>query len=300
MSLIPFLLLVSLLSLNNNHLSISDMVNSNTEYYLTEVDTQPASIYCMHDRMGEIDITFHKHIKGQFLYTEGGVVHVMTDSQTYFLPARHYMWIPAGVSHSIHPGTANVIMRNLYFPVEIDEDEFFAKIGIYPINELLLQMIIYTNRWSGEQKPSDKNAWHFISGIKCILPEVSRYNLPLSLPYPKDNRLKNVIKYIEENLQESIVLTDFERILGLSPRTLSRLFQNDVGMSFVQYLTIQRMMRAIVLLLENQFSVKEVASLVGYNSIPTFSNTFYKILGIRPSEYQKQTLILTPEVFLAE
>ena len=53
------------------------MANSNKEYYLTEVDKQPSSIYCMHDLMGEIDIAFHKHIKGQFLYTEGGVVHVM-------------------------------------------------------------------------------------------------------------------------------------------------------------------------------------------------------------------------------
>ena len=276
------------------------MANSNKEYYLTEVDRKPSSIYCMHDLMGETDITFHKHLKGQFLYTEGGVVHVITDSQTFFLPARHYMWIPAGVLHSIHPGTANVIMRNLYFPTENNEDEFYSKIGIYPINELLLQMIIYTNRWSGDLKPADKSAWHFILSIKCILPEVSNYNLPLSLPYAKDKRLIAVIKYMEKNLQESIALSDFGKTLGLSPRTLSRLFQSDVGMSFVQYLTIQRLMRAIVLLLEQQLSVKEVASLVGYNSIPTFSNTFYKILGIRPSEYQKQTLIFTAETFVVE
>ncbi len=276
------------------------MANSNKEYYLTEVDKQPSSIYCMHDLMGEIDIAFHKHIKGQFLYTEGGVVHVMTDSQTFFLPARHYMWIPAGILHSIHPGTSNVIMRNLYFPSEESENNFYSKIGIYPINELLLQMIIYTNRWSGDLLPIDKDSWHFLFAIKSILPQVSSYNLPLSLPFPKDKRLIAVIKYMEENLHENVVLTDFEKILGVSSRTLSRLFQNDVGMSFVQYLTIQRLMHAIVLLLENQLSVKEVASLVGYNSIPTFSNTFYKILGIRPSEYQKQTSIFSPETFLAE
>lgn len=276
------------------------MANSNKEYYLTEVDRKLSSIFCMHDLMGETDIPFHKHSKGQFLYTEGGVVHVITDSQTFFLPARHYMWIPGGVLHSIHPGTATVIMRNLYFPRENNEHEFYSKIGVYPINDLLLQMIIYTNRWSGDKKPVDKSAWHFMLSIKCILPEMSRYNLPLSLPYAKDKRLIAVIKYMEKNLQENIVLSDFGKTMGLSPRTLSRLFQSDVGMSFVQYLTIQRLMRAIVLLLEKQLSVKEVASLVGYNSIPTFSNTFYKILGVRPSEYQKQTLIFTTETFVAE
>lgn len=276
------------------------MINLNKEYYLTEVDKRPKSIYCMHDLMGERDITFHKHEKGQFLYTEGGVVHVITDRQTFFLPARHYMWIPSGVLHSIHPGTANVIMRNLYFPTDINEEEFYTKVGVYPINELLLQMIIYTNRWSGDKEPIDKSAWHFALSIKYILPEVSRYNLPLALPYAKDKRLIAVIKYMEENLHESILITDFEKKMGLSSRTLSRLFQSDVGMSFVQYLTIQRLMKAVVLLLEKQLSVKEVSSLVGYNSIPTFSNTFYKILGIRPSDYVKQTLIVTPEVFMAE
>ena len=291
---------MSSLSLKSNNIFISAMANSNKEYYLTEVDRQPSSIYCMHDLMGETDITFHKHNKGQFLYTEGGVVHVTTNGQTFFLPARHYMWIPAGAMHSIHPTTANVIMRNLYFPTEHNEDEFYSKTAVYPVSELLLQMIIYTNRWSGDKKPIDKSAWHFTLSLKSILPEISIYKLPLYLPYAKDKRLIWIIQYMQENLHENIVLSDFEKLKGVSPRTLSRLFQSDVGMSFVQYLTIQRLMRAIDLLLENQLSVKEVASLVGYNSTPTFSNTFFKILGIRPSEYQKQASSFSPESFLAE
>ena len=58
-------------------------------YYLTEVDKQPRSIYCMHDLMGENDVAPHAHHKGQFLYTQGGIVHVVTPQKTYFLPSRH-------------------------------------------------------------------------------------------------------------------------------------------------------------------------------------------------------------------
>ena len=275
------------------------IINSNKEYYLTEVDKKPNSIYCMHDLMGEIDIKLHNHLKGQFLYTEGGVVHVVTEHKTFFLPARHYMWIPAGVYHSIHPGTPNVIMRNLYFPCEKDEDEFYSKIGVYPISELVLQMINYTNRWKGDLESSDKHLWHFAKGFKYILPQVSIYKLPLDLPYAKDIRLKIVIKYMEENLHENILLSDLGKRSGLSSRTLSRLFKSDVGMSFVQYLTIQRLMRSIVLLLEHRLSVKEVSSMVGYNSVPTFSTTFYKILGTRPSDYVKQAIISQDESFMA-
>lgn len=270
------------------------------DYYLTEVDVYPDAIYCMHDLMGEKGIPFHKHLKGQFLYTEGGIVHVITDRQTYFLPARHYMWIPAGVMHSIQPGSAHVIMRNLYFPTEENDHAFFSETGIYPINDLLLQMIIYTNRWSGDIIEGENNLWHFAQAIKNILPEVSLYNLPLNLPYAKDKRLVAVINYMEENLAENIMIADAGKKFSISTRTLSRLFQNDVGMSFIQYLTVLRLMKAVALLLEENLSVKEVAFMVGYNSIPTFSNTFNKILGIRPSEYVKQTKITSVTPTLAE
>jgi AraC-like DNA-binding protein len=271
-----------------------------SNYYLTEVDRTSDTIYCMHDLMGEKDIPFHAHLKGQFLYTEGGVVHVITNHQTFFLPARHFMWIPPGVVHSIHPSSSNVMMRNLYFPVEKDELAFYTKAAIYPVNDLLLQMILFSNRYQGDIDHSMLSSFRFAMALKAILPEVSIYNLPLVLPYARDKRLEAVIKHISVNLHEIVSFPSLARQFGLSERTLSRLFQSDVGMSFIQYLTIQRMMRAVQYLLEDKLPVKEVASLVGYNSIPTFSNTFYKTLGIRPSEYVKIKGVLGVGKTLAE
>ncbi|WP_316822029.1 AraC family transcriptional regulator [Pedobacter gandavensis] len=275
------------------------MSNIQKDYYLTEVDKDPNTIYCMHDLMGEQDISAHQHLKGQFLYTEGGLVHVSTAEKTYFLPARHYMWIPPAVMHSIHPSSADVTMRNLYFPVEEKEHPFYAQKGIYPVNDLLLQMIIFSNRWSGDIDQDDQNSYRFALALKAILPEVSLYKLPLALPYAKDKRLAAVIKYMGDNLSEAIVFPALATQFGLSERSLSRLFQGDVGMSFIQYLTIQRMMLAVQLLLEDKMSVKEVASMVGYNSIPTFSTTFYKTLGLRPSEYVKMKGVLGLDAMLA-
>jgi AraC-like DNA-binding protein len=63
-------------------------------------------------------------------------------------------------------------------------------------------------------------------------------------------------------------------------------------MSFIQYFTIRRILKAIELLLEKKLSISEVARTVGYNSVPTFSNTFFKILGQRPSDYLNGVEIL--------
>lgn len=270
------------------------------DYFLTEVDKKDNTIYCMHDAMGEQEIPFHQHLKGQFLYTEGGVVYVTTIDKTYFLPARHYMWIPSGVGHGIYPSSADVIMRNLYFPDEAGQSAFFNKTAIYPIMDLILQLVLFSHRYEGHIDKNNKTAYRLTLALKSALPELSHYQLPLALPYAKEKRLKDVIAYMQNNLQANIIFPVIAAEFGLSERSLSRLFQSDVGMSFIQYLTLQRMIRAIQYLLEDKTPVKEVATLVGYNSIPTFSNTFYKTLGVRPSEYIKMKDLISEKNILTE
>ncbi|MCG2611592.1 AraC family transcriptional regulator [Flavobacterium sp. SM15] len=261
------------------------------KYYIMDVDTDGKSIYCHHDLMGELLIPTHKHEKSQLLYTEGGIVYVKTQTQTYFLPARHFMWIPGGVLHSIHPSSEDVMMRNLYFPKERKDHSFYLTEGIYPVNDLLLQMMLFTNRWNGNLEAGTRN-FTIASSIKAILPEICTVNLSLALPLPKEERLIKVIAYLDANLSENIQFSKLAKEFGFSERSLHRLFQKDMGMSFIQFFTIKRMLKAIELLLDKKLPVGEVAMAVGYNSLPTFSNTFLKVLGQRPSDYLKRIEIL--------
>ncbi|MEO8533060.1 MAG: AraC family transcriptional regulator [Flavobacterium sp.] len=254
------------------------------KYYIEKVDADKKSIYCHHDVMGELFVPTHKHDKAQMMYAEGDVVFVTTETKTYFLPARHFIWIPSGVEHSIQPKSENVMMRNLYFPVEKEEDVFYQNEGIYPVNNLLLQMMLFTNQWNGDLKKETPN-FVIAKAIKAILPQICLTNLPLELPLPKHARLGKILRYVENNLGETILFADVAHEFGYSERSLYRLFQKDLKMSFIQYYTIRRILKAIELLLERKLSVKEVAQEVGYNSVPTFSNTFFKILGQRPSDY---------------
>lgn len=261
------------------------------KYYIKNVDTEKDSIYCHHDLMGELLIPTHQHEKAQMLYTEGGIVYVVTESKTYFLPARHFMWIPAGVLHSIHPSSEEVMMRNLYFPVESNEPHLYLQEGIYPVTDVLLHMLLFTNRWNGNLAKGSRN-YDMAKAIKAILPEIVKNNLPLALPFPKDPRLVKLVAFLEHNLTEKIQYSELASRFGFSERSLHRLFQKDMGMSFIQYFTIKRILKALELLIEKKAPVNEVALAVGYNSVPTFSNTFYKLLGQRPSDYLKGLEIL--------
>ncbi|NGM62297.1 AraC family transcriptional regulator [Sphingobacterium sp. SGG-5] len=258
------------------------------KYYMTEVDAYPDSIYCHHALMGDGYIVEHAHVKGQFLYTEGGVVYLKTSSKSYFLPARHYIWIPSGVRHSIHPSSPHVIMRNLYFPRFETDTDFFDKVNIYPVNNLLIELIMFTNRWNGNIFPSEEPNYTIAKAFKQILPELSQSELPLALPYTEHPKLSAITRFLEQHVAESVNLNILSKKFELSQRTVARLFQKEFNMSFIQYYTILRMLTALKLLLDEQLNVHDVALRVGYSSLPTFSNTFQKIIGIRPSDYVKK------------
>tara|TARA_Y100000768_G_scaffold158348_1_gene118199 strand:- start:295 stop:1101 length:807 start_codon:yes stop_codon:yes gene_type:complete len=256
-------------------------------YYITEVDRKKNSIYCYHTLMGERFIRNHSHLKGQFIYTEGGMVHIQTTTKIHFLPARHYMWIPPHVEHAIYPSSPDVLMRNLYFPVADTDPEFYYREGVYPVNDMLLQLLLFTRHWKGDIKRTNKTQYPIVEAFKVLLPQISLKPLVLTLPKPKDPRLENLIVYLHERLDQNLLLSDIARDFGLSERSLHRLFKKDLDMSFIHYFTLLRVSKAIEYLVEQRYTISEIANKVGYNSVPTFSNTFQKITGNRPSEYNK-------------
>ena len=114
---------------------------------------------------------------------------------------------------------------------------------------------------------------------------MSKQPLLLNLPQPKDERLIKISEYLLENLHKELKSTSIATHFNMSSKTLYRLFKKDVQISFIQYYTLLRMFKALEFLLTQQFTIAEVALKVGYNSVPTFSNTFTKIIGKRPSAY---------------
>jgi transcriptional regulator GlxA family with amidase domain len=146
---------------------------------------------------------------------------------------------------------------------------------------------MFTNRWNGNILPDDDVKYSIAKAFKLLLPELSKSELPLALPYPQHSKLKNIVQYLEDHISENINFKTLAEEFEISERTLARLFQKELNMSFIQYYTILRMLTALKLLLDEKLSVNEVALRVGYSSLPTFSNTFFKIVGVRPSDYVK-------------
>ena len=261
--------------------------NQSFESVWADLDSFKESIYCQVSEFNRTDVPMHKHKKGQLLYTEGGRVYVTAKSKVWFLPARHYMWIPGGMEHSLKITLASAQVWNLYFPCWTDEPLFYREAGIYPVNNMLLEQLYFIKDMQGHVLPENKSRFYFLSGIKAILPEISRSALLFALPQPKEQRLEEVIAFIQNNLSQSINVSTVAKRFGMSESTLARLFRKDLKMSFINYVSTLRLLRSVELLASGEMNIKEICYEVGYESVPTFSNVFKKSIGVRPTDYLK-------------
>jgi len=252
--------------------------------YLEDIDKLSDSVYVLHEKL-EQNFPFHNHKKGQLTYVEGGIAYLNTEDKAYFLPARHYVWIPAGMDHFVQHKNLSLIVRNIYFPdSHLSSDPFYSRFGIYPISNLLLEMLLYTRDWKGPVLPGNSQ-YQFLTTLLNILPDISVHPLPIALPTSDNDKMAPIIRYIQQNLSAPLTLDSVASEFALSVRSLSRLFQSTMDISFLQYLKMSRMVRAVEMLLQSDKSITEIAYDTGYTSISAFSNTFYQLLHVRPSDF---------------
>ena len=74
--------------------------------------------------------------------------------------------------------------------------------------------------------------------------------------------------------------------IGLSGNYVSRIFQNQVGVSFSNYLVEVRIKAACDLLTTTDQPVEMIAELVGISNTKYFYSLFKKVMNLTPREYR--------------
>jgi AraC-like DNA-binding protein len=251
----------------------------------SEIDEIATSIYLMKEQL-EHKLPAHKHQKSQLSVIEGGVAYLRIDDRQYYIPTRHFVWIPKDLLHHIKFNSGTLIIRNIYF---MDEDDnkhpFYGRLGIYPVTNLLNEMIELSVNWEGNISPG---SWEheFLSALKHTLPHISKNPFSIQLPATENRRLQDIADYLYQNSHTNLNLPDIALQFGFSVRNLTRLFKQNLEVSFLEYIKMARIIKAMGLLLETDLNISEVAYEVGYSSIAAFSNTFQQLANMRPSDFQ--------------
>lgn len=106
----------------------------------------------------------------------------------------------------------------------------------------------------------------------------------------KNVRNKDIIfkamNYIRENYDRDISLDEVASEVGLNPSYFSKIFKEEMEISYSDYLN-QTRIEASKQLLNNDMSLAEVAQEVGFNDQSYFSKVFKKFEGISPGKWRK-------------
>ncbi|HKL80365.1 MAG TPA: AraC family transcriptional regulator, partial [Mobilitalea sp.] len=94
--------------------------------------------------------------------------------------------------------------------------------------------------------------------------------------------------YIEENYHRDISLDDVSRYADISPYYFSKLFKEETGENFIEYLTNIRIEQAKKLLQNRDMSIKIICADTGYSDPNYFSRIFKKQVGVTPTEYREK------------
>lgn len=108
--------------------------------------------------------------------------------------------------------------------------------------------------------------------------------------------VKEALRYVEEHLHQGLGLRDAAQHVHLNPSYFSVLFKEQMGMTFIEYVTRLRIQKAKELLLQTKLPVGEIAERVGYQTTKYFNKVFKEYEGHSPGSYRNEVKGQAPEV----
>lgn len=100
--------------------------------------------------------------------------------------------------------------------------------------------------------------------------------------------INSAVEYIKKNSNKDLSLSEVAEHVNLNPSYLSRLFKEETGIPFVEYVRNIKVDLAKELLRFSSKKIYEICESLGYQNVQYFSTVFKNVTGITPIEYKKQ------------
>ena len=233
-----------------------------------------------------INLMEHFHEQYQIIFTLQGTLHIFVDGIEYFIPEYHICWIPARIRHTLSSNNKQISLVMYYVPLKFNRKDSRKKFAIYNTNEWASLNLQYIGS-TGKDIIKDENPDLFSFGMAFfrMLPvNCHNYELPLKgMTIVSESRLQPAMTFINQHLDENILLEDVAQSTNMAARSLSRLF-NQAGIRFSDYLKYLRITRAIELISDGELNIRQIAYATGFSSPSNFNRTFKQVTGKSPTQ----------------
>jgi len=222
----------------------------------------------------------HSHSWNQLVYATAGALTVNAEGRSFVISPDHAVWLPTGTTHRVG-SLLGAEFRSLYVAdsrrLKIADDP-----TVFRVSQLLRALIVEAATF--ERGKTDA----YTSRVTTlILDQLLRAEqVDFSLPWPADPAIAELCDALYADPSDTRGLVQWGKALGMSARTLSRHFEEEVGMSFRTWQRKLRLFKAMEILGGGR-SVTETALDLGYASTSAFIYMFKQEVGRSPRAYQR-------------
>lgn len=248
---------------------------------IESADGPPLIAYVVDGMPPQEETEWHRHLRGQFMYVESGLICVRTRNGVWALTPHRVGWMPPGEYHTV---TVVEPTRGWgVFVAPAAAEGMPARPSVLRANELMRALVHRAAGWSQRDALNGEQ-----ERVMAVLMDEMRHacapDEPLHLPMPADRRLLRIARALLTSPHDPRGLAEWAGWAGLSARTLSRLFRRETGCSFAQWRQLARLTHALERLAEGE-PVVAVADALGYASTSAFIAMFRRTFGDSPTRY---------------
>ncbi|AXB41668.1 AraC family transcriptional regulator [Amycolatopsis albispora] len=220
-------------------------------------------------------LDWHEHRRAQFLYAARGTMVADTDRGTWTIPRERAVMIPARTRHRVMMDgvrTASLYVEPAAVPWWPDSCE------VVEVGPLLRELLLAAAELPVGYRVSGRDG----ALIDLLLHELATLTpLPLHVPLPTSPVLRSLCREFLLHPHVSVTNADWARAALLSERSLTRLFQREVGTGPSAWRRRAGLLAAVPLLRDE--TVSEVAARLGYATPAAFTHAFTRELSMTPS-----------------
>jgi YesN/AraC family two-component response regulator len=102
------------------------------------------------------------------------------------------------------------------------------------------------------------------------------------------SKMEKITAFIMRNSQKKILLDDVAKFVFLSPKYLSRVFKDEMGIGFKEFVLNSKINEAKKVLSDTEKTINEISYGLGYKNTESFIKIFKKETGLTPTEYREK------------
>lgn len=228
---------------------------------------QKLDIQVYHECMG-----MHDHTYPQILVPLQDTMTISIGETDYQVTPQELSFVPAGMAHQCNY-RGKLLVINLVGELTEKQDMVLLSYPLIVSMKGQIIQLVELIQQELKQNPQSKTVRYLYSYLYGKLIE---------------NCAAPSIRYIAEHYDMPITVNQLAEIENYNATYYSDWFKQQTGVSPSMYLRYIRINRAKELLEETDYTVMDIAVMVGYSSNSTFTRAFHSVAGMTPKEYREE------------